>query len=117
MRFEALEVSIEAIRLLRQPLEILRSRDPELFRQVRKAASSVPLNVAEGNRRSGKDRLHHFRIAAGSADELRTALRVAAAWGDLQDLAIAEPLRLLDRVLGMLWSLSRSTSRPSSVDG
>jgi four helix bundle protein len=75
------------------------------------------LNVAEGNRRSGKDRLHHFRIAAGSAEEVRTALRVAAAWGDLQEPAMAEPLRLLDRVLGMLWSLSRSTPRARSVDG
>jgi four helix bundle protein len=117
MRFVALEVSVEVIRSLRQPLEVLRSRDPELFRQVRKAASSIPLNLAEGNRRSGKDRVHHFRIAAGSADEVRTALRVAAAWGDLQEPAIAESLRLLDRLLGMLWRLGRSTPQPGPTTG
>src|SRR5262245_21203634 len=42
---------------------------------MRAAAGSVPLNLAEGNLRLGADRLHPFRIAAGSAAELRTALR------------------------------------------
>jgi four helix bundle protein len=107
MRFEVLEVSIDAIRVLRQPLESLRSRDPDLFRQIRKAASSVPLNISEGNRRSGRDRLHHFRVAAGSAAEVITALRVAAAWGDIQEQAMAEAMRMLDRLLGMLWGLTR----------
>ncbi|MEW6747197.1 MAG: hypothetical protein AB1486_31065, partial [Planctomycetota bacterium] len=47
-----------------------------------------------------------FRGAAGSADELRTALRVVLAWGELEQPAIAEPLALLDRVLAMLWRLT-----------
>jgi four helix bundle protein len=109
MRFEALEVSIEIVRSLRQPLEILRSRDADLFRQIRRAASSVALNISEGNQRSGKDRVYHFRIARGSAAEVCTALRVAAAWGDLQEQATAEPFRLLDRLLRLLWGLSHST--------
>jgi four helix bundle protein len=112
MRFEAHELSIAAIHSLRRPLELLRSRDPDLHRQIRKAASSVPLNLSEGNRRSGADRLHHFRIAAGSAEEVRTALRVAAAWGDLQEAAMAEPLELLDRLLAMVWRLGHG--RPGS---
>jgi four helix bundle protein len=116
MRFEALEVSLEVIRSLRQILEILRTRDPDLHRQIRKAASSVALNAAEGNCRSGKDRLYHFRIASGSAEEVRASLRVAEAWGDLGEAAIAEPLRLLDRLLRMLWGLSHSTPRARSVD-
>ena len=113
MRFEALEVSIEVIRSLCRPLEMLRSRDPDLHRQIRKAASSVALNISEGNRRSGRDRVHHFRIAAGSAAEVCTAPRVAAAWGDLQESAMTGPLRLLDRLLGLLWGLSHSTPETS----
>ena len=115
MRFEALELSIDTIRSLHPSLEILRVRDPDLFRQVRRAASSVALNISEGNRRAGKDRLHHFRVAAGSADELQTGLRVAAAWGDLREPSIAEPLRLLDRLLGMLWGLTHPASKTQTI--
>jgi four helix bundle protein len=57
----------------------------------------VPLNLAEGRRRVGKDRLHHFRIAAGSADELRVALLVARAWGDLGAGDVRQAFALLDR--------------------
>jgi four helix bundle protein len=105
MRFQALELSIQVIRSLRQPLRLLRSRDPKLSEQLRTAASSVALNLAEGNRRAGKDRRHHFRIASGSADEVRTALRVAQAWGDLDSKSIAQPLQLLDRLLAVIWRL------------
>jgi hypothetical protein len=48
-----------------------------------------------------------FRIAAGSADEARTALEVAVAWGDLGSERVAPALALLDRVLAMLWKLTR----------
>jgi hypothetical protein len=69
MRFETLELSIDLIRKLRQPMARLRTRDAELSGQIRAAASSVALNLAEGRKRTGKDRLHHWRVAAGSADE------------------------------------------------
>jgi len=105
MTFQALDLSIDLIRSLRSPVEVLRSRDPALHKQIRAAASSVALNLGEGNRRVGADRLHHFRIAAGSAEEVRTALRVAEAWGDLEMVAITGPLQLLDRLLGILWRL------------
>lgn len=106
-RFEVLEFSLDVVRSLRLPVERLRFRDRGLWEQIRRAAGSVSLNIAEGNRRSGGDRLHHFRIAAGSADELRTALRVAVAWGDLDESQISSALQLLDRVLAMLWRLTR----------
>ena len=37
--------------------------------QVIRSASSVPANLAEGRGRTGRDRLHHWRIAFGSARE------------------------------------------------
>jgi len=75
MSFQVLEFSLELISSLREPLKVIRCRDPQLYRQIRAAGSSVAMNIAEGNWRSGGDRLHHFRVAAGSAAEVRTALR------------------------------------------
>jgi four helix bundle protein len=106
MRFEALEISISVIRALRDPVARLEQKDRELARQIRTAASSVPANLAEGRRRAGMDRRHHWRIAAGSADEVHTTLRVAVAWGKLQQSEVDEALRLLDRVLAMTWRLT-----------
>ena len=106
MRFEALDLSIEVIHRLRTPMTRLQGKDRSLHEQIRRAASSVPLNLAEGRRRAGKDRIHHWRIAAGSADEVRTALRVAVAWGDIDSSEVSDALQLLDRVLAMLWRLT-----------
>jgi four helix bundle protein len=104
--FQTLEVSLDLVRSLRRPEERLRVRDRALSEQIRRAASSIGLNLAEGRRRAGADRLHAWRIAAGSAEEVRAALRVAVAWGDLQVAEVSEALLLLDRLLAMLWRLT-----------
>ena len=106
MKFIAAQTSLDLIRALRPATAALRARDANLHDQIRRAATSIALNLAEASGRSGRDRRHHFRIAAGSAEEVRVALRVASAWGDLSQDAIATPLRLLDRLLGMLWKLT-----------
>ena len=76
--FDVLEVSLEMIGALREPVRRLQSGDRDLARQVRRAASSVTLNIAEGQKRAGADRRHSWRVACGSADEVRVALRTAA---------------------------------------
>jgi len=105
--FDALEVSLAAVAALRAPARAVRAADADLYRQIRRAGSSLPLNVAEGSRRVGKDRKHLWRVAAGSADEVRVALRTAVAWGDMDPSLTEEPLRLLDRVVAMLWKMTR----------
>lgn len=104
--FETLDIALQLVASLRTPLERLRQHDADLASQVRRAASSVALNIGEGHQRAGKDRLHLFRIAAGSAAEVRTALQVALAWGYLDLAVIAPSLAVLDRVLAMLWRLT-----------
>ena len=104
--FDLLEVGLETIATLRGPLDELRKRDADLFRQIRRAASSITLNIAEGNRRQGADRLHLWRVAAGSADEVRVGLRCAVAWGDLRVEDTERSLELLDRICAMLWRLT-----------
>jgi four helix bundle protein len=104
--FQALQVSLDLVRSLRRPVERLRVRDHALSEQIRRAAGSIALNLGEGRRQAGADRLHSWRIAAGSAEEVRMALRVAVAWGDLTAAEVAEALLLLDRLLAMLWRLT-----------
>jgi len=108
--FHALEVALELVSALREPIAKLRQFDKDLADEVRRAAKSVALNVAEGGRRVGRDRPHAYSIAAGSADEVRTALRIALAFGYLDKADLAQPLALVDRELAMLWRLVRPRS-------
>ncbi len=106
MAFQVFEVSLELIRSLEQPLATLDRRDTDLAKQLRRAAASVSLNLSEGSRRQGKDRIHLWRVAAGSADEVAASLRVAEAFGYLKAAGSAQSLALCDRVLAMLWRLT-----------
>ncbi len=73
--------------------------DADLKDQARRSAQSVCLNLAEGTLRQGKDRLHHFRIAAGSAAELCAVL-------DLVDIEGRDELqRSLRRVVALISGL------------
>jgi four helix bundle protein len=101
------EIASQLIKSLRGPLETIVSRDGALADQLRRAGSSVLLNIVEGHRRIGKDRAHHYRIAAGSAAEVAAALEIAAAWGYVAEPQLAEPRALVDRELALLWGLTR----------
>ena len=107
MGFQASEVALEVAVMLAGVLEVV--KDAELADQMKRACMSMVLNVPEGGRRGGKDRGYHFRIAAGSAAELRNAVRLAVAWKycSAQD----ELLMLLDRELAMLWRLEHPRTR------
>jgi four helix bundle protein len=83
----------------------------ELASQMRRAAASVPTNIAEGcKRRSPKELAYFLDIAAGSAGELRYQLLLA------RDLALIEPgdyARLddeADAVQAMLCALRQRVS-------
>ena len=105
--FQAFEIAIQMVASLKEPLAAIAQRDSDLASQLRRAATSVPLNLAEGRRRVGKDRLHLFRIASGSADEVTACLRVAAALGYLPESDVTDALGLADRVRAIAWTLTR----------
>ena len=105
-RFQVLDVALDLVVALRPLVEHIARHDRDLAHQLRRAASSVPSNISEGAQRTGKDRLHLYRIAAGSAAEVRTQLHVALAWGDIAAATIQPALGLLDRIVAMLWKLT-----------
>jgi four helix bundle protein len=103
--FDAHDVARDAAILV---LELVRRTPPALRAltdQTVRAVTSVALNLAEGAGRRGNDRLHHWRIAYGSALEARTALELLVATGSVDAEAAAAADDLLDRVAAMAWRL------------
>ena len=109
--FDAYDVSLKLATSLRTPLVRIRLSDASLATQLSRAAASVPLNLSEGNRRRGKDRLHLFRVAAGSAAEVKACLNVAMAFDYASECAGSEAHELADRVLAMCWRLTHPKGR------
>ena len=105
MRFEALELALRIIAQLRKILRAIRRHDGKLANQIRDAGSSVVLNLGEGSRRRGRDRSHLYSISAGSAEEVRVALRVALAWGYLTEHSLRDVLEDIDHLQRILWKL------------
>jgi four helix bundle protein len=103
--FIAYEVSLDLIRELRTVVPVIQRHDRELAVQLRTAASSITLNLAEGQRSGGGNQKRHYEIAHGSANEVKGALAVAEAWGWLDEAPRAR--QILDRLLALLWRLTR----------
>jgi len=98
---KALEAAAIAISLvLRVPAPLKSLAD-----QVIRSASSVPANLSEGHGRSGRDRLHHWRIAYGSAKEVDTHLRLLAGSGAIDSVQTGSAIQLFDEVRALTWRL------------
>ncbi|MDQ3997182.1 MAG: four helix bundle protein, partial [Gemmatimonadota bacterium] len=68
-----------------------------LVAQIRRAATSVPSNVAEGNGRvHRREYLHHLSIARGSLNELQTLIAIADRLGYLPAAELARFAELCD---------------------
>jgi four helix bundle protein len=106
MAFHVFDCSISLLRAIEPLLERLVARDAKLADQLRRAAQSVALNVAEANRRAGRDRRNRFRIALGSAAEVGSCLDVAGALRYLDDAAHADAYALVDRICAMSYRLA-----------
>jgi len=105
-RFIALQLSLDLVRTTRPLVEKIARRDKKLEDQLRRSLSSTPLNLSEGSRRVDNDRLHFYRIAAGSLSEAQTSLLVAEAWGFVTPPETRAALAAMDRLLGILWALT-----------
>ena len=73
--------------------------------QVIRSASSVPANLAEGHGRSGRDRLHYWRIAYASAKEVDSHLRLLTHAGVVNCVTAEKVIESFDEVRAMTWRL------------
>ncbi len=97
-------VTVETMRELRPFIERIEKKDGDLCRQMRKAASSVVLNMSEGMGSRGKLRQVRYHTALGSARETLACLEVAEAFGYIAEVDAAIRARL-DRIIGTLVKL------------
>ena len=98
---KAIDAADEAISLVRRVPAPLKS----LADQVIRSAASVPANLSEGHGRTGRDRIHHWRIAFASAKEVDTHIRLLARSNTVDRRRAARILDLFDQVRAMTWRL------------
>jgi len=87
-----------------------------LTSQIRRAAVSVPANIAEGaGRDSAREFAHFLSNAQGSASELATELLIAQRLGYLDQTTYSGMRAELDTVGRMIIGLSRHVKRKSAT--
>ena len=105
MSLKIYQTTIQLIRDLQKVLVEIARKDADLARQMKRALASVALNISEGeHRRDGNGRAR-FATAMGSANEVRSCLEVAKAFGYVD--AHAKERDTLDRIARTLFVLTR----------
>lgn len=103
-RFEDLEVWKEGMRMavaLYQATE--GSRDFSLRDQMRRAAVSIPSNIAEGyERESNREFIQFLNYSRGSTGELRTQLYLASTVGQIEQPVFVGLLSQSRKISAML---------------
>lgn len=104
-KLDVYRLAIRLVRLIREILGDVQRFDSNLASQLRRAATSVPLNLAEGLRRKGRDRAHLLTVAQGSAAEVQAILDVCIAMEVINTDQVEELEQTIDRICAMLHRL------------
>jgi four helix bundle protein len=100
------EVCLQLVRDLRPYIVQIAKFDPDLARQLKKASTSVPMNVAEGSGSRAGRRRHCYDTALSEARESLSALEAAEAAGYIR--CIEEHVRARFRhIIGTLVNVVR----------
>ena len=107
LRQEILNHTLQVIQMVRPIVEAVARRDRDLASQVRRAMSSVGLNLAEGFGTAGGNARLRFESALGSLYEAQAGIGIAIAWGFVSQQAAAPALKALDQLSARIFGLSR----------
>jgi four helix bundle protein len=99
------EHSLSVIGLARPLVEAIQRKDRDLGSQLRRALSSICLNLAEGFGNSAGHARLRFETALGSLKEAQTALQVAYAWGYVSRSSTGQALDSLHSLGGRIYGL------------
>ena len=87
--------------------ELVPKGQGSLSDQLKRAALSIPLNIAEGSGRMGGNRRQLYAVARGSALECAAILDAIEILTTRADESFAKPRELLDRIVAMLTVMLR----------
>ena len=96
-------VSLEVVKKLVPVVAEIDRKDADLARQLRKARSSIPLNVSEGSHARGARRNLHYGYAKGSAQECIGILETAVASQYIKR-APEDVVAMLRQIIGTLYN-------------
>ena len=116
---EKLNVYQKSIEFVVWSSELLKTipKSIAIHNQLERAATSIPLNIAEGNgKHTEADRCRFFDIARGSALECAACLDVAVAKEVVAAEVVLAGKKLLLEVVSMLVGLIRSISSSRVVE-
>jgi len=86
-----------------------------LTSQIRRAAVSIPANIAEGAaRHSTKEFAHFLSNAQGSASELETELIIANRLGYVDETTFSQIISDLERIGRLITGLVKHLQKPRS---
>jgi four helix bundle protein len=101
------DVILGVVGELKPVMSAIERKDPDLGRQMRRAASSVALNTAEGMYSRGRNKGARYQTALGSMRETLACVEVGAALGYIDGIdAGAE-----DRIRKIIGTLVRLVDR------
>ena len=95
------------VRELAPLLHTIRECDKSLADQLKRAAQSVVLNIAEARGNDAGNARARFSTACGSAKEVRAALNLASDWGYIEAHRATHLDERLDEVCAITWCLGR----------
>lgn len=111
--FEKLEVWKLGMKLVSNIYKLVKkfpdSERFELTSQIKRASSSIPLNIAEGSgRKTKRDFCHYLRIAVGSTLEVATCLKIAVQERFILEKDFQEISPVLEELYFKLIALEKS---------
>ena len=106
---EKLEVYQKSVEFLKEVISVIRllpNGNSDIVNQLRRAASSISLNIAEGAGKTGvADKKRYYSIARGSTLECAAIFDLLKAWNLVDQSVLKTPTSLLSSLAAMLSKL------------